>query len=171
MSEVVIVIDEPDVVDITAQPSSTTVEDPRGYVAVQFEGPPGPEGPIGPVGPPGGTEIQRLASGAISGHRVVRSLGGSCAYASCDVAAHAEAVIGVTLEAAADGDTIRIASQEEIVEPSWSFVEGPVFLGLNGAIVQPAPKANQGALFIRQIGVAVAPDRLLVQLRPPIFIS
>lgn len=137
-------------------------------VHLGFDGPMGPEGK---VGPPGGQEIRRVAFGAIGGHKAVRSLGAACAYASCDVRADAETLIGVTLEAAANGDFVRIASQEEIVEPSWSFVPGPVFVGFNGGLVQPAPTVEQGAVFIRQIGVATASDRLLIQIRPPIFIS
>lgn len=130
----------------------------------------GLQGPQGPVGPAGGTVAKRLASGPISGHRAVRTLGAACAYASCDAAAHADTYLGISIGAAEDGGEVSIAVQDEVVEPGWSFNPGPVFLDLNGALVQPAPTVADGAVFVRQVGVAVAPDRLLVQSRPPIFI-
>lgn len=125
-------------------------------------------GPTGGDGRPGGSTTRRDAVGPISGHRVVRSVPGGCAYASANEADHADAVLGVTVGAATDGVEVEIAVSDEIVEPSWSWTQGPVFLGLDGALVQPAPV---GTAFIRQIGFAVAPDRLLLTPRPPVFIQ
>lgn len=121
---------------------------------------------IGGRGPAGGTTVTREAVGSVSGHRVVRSVAGGCAYASADQAEHADAVLGVTVAAAVDGAEVEIAISDEVVEPSWAWSTGPVFLGLDGALVQPAPV---DVAFTLQIGFAVGPDRLLLTPRPPIF--
>lgn len=123
-------------------------------------------GPTGLTGPPGGTEVVATAVGPLSGHRVVRAVEGGTSYASNDQAADADAILGITLEAADSGAPIRIAASGPMTDPSWSFTPGPVFVGVGGLLVQPAPS---GAAFIRQIAQALAPDQLLILNRPPIF--
>lgn len=125
-----------------------------------------PEGPIGPPGPAGGVTIQKAAAQALSGHKVVRPApGDELDIASADDASDAGFAIGVTIGAAEAGATATAQTAGELVEPSWSWSIGPVFLGLAGALTQSPP----AAAFLQQIGVAVAPDRLFINIRPPIL--
>jgi hypothetical protein len=125
----------------------------------------GPIGPPGPPGPAGGASVTKTAAEAVSGHRAVKAVGDQVAYASADVAGDAELVLGVTVGAAIAGAPATVQTVGEMVEGSWAWTVGPVFLGLNGLLTQTPP----AAAFVRQIGVAVASDRLLIDLRPPIF--
>jgi len=110
--------------------------------------------------------LDHPADGAISGHRaVILQADGSIAYASADDADHADAVLGVSVNAAADGDTVTVQAAGILIEASLGLTAGPVFVGLNGQLVSAPPP---GAVFIRQVGAALAADRLLVDLRPPI---
>ena len=54
-----------------------------------------------------------------------------------------------------------------IDEPSWSFSPGPVFLGLNGALVQAPPASG----FVLQIGTALSATRLVVERFSPIILA
>lgn len=124
-------------------------------------------GPPGPAGPAGGAELTRAAAQALGGHRVVRALGdGSVNYASADEIAHAELILGVTMEAAAMGASVRVRSAGEISEGSWAWALGPVFCGLNGVLTQTPPASG----FLRQIGFADAADRIIIDLKPAIIL-
>ena len=122
----------------------------------------------GPPGPPGGSTTSRLASVSLSGHRAVISTGAGAAYASADVLEHSRLILGVTTGAAAQGSPVTIQVTDEIEEGSWSWEPGPVFLGLSGQLVQPAPT---GVAFVRQVGVALTATRLLVTPMPPITLA
>lgn len=125
----------------------------------------GPAGAAGPPGPAGGSVITRNAAGAVSGHRAVIAVSGGCSHASADRPEDARLILGVSKNAASSGAAVDIQVSEEITESSWSWSTGPVFLGLNGLLVQPAPI---GVAFVRQIGVALSATRLLVTPLPPI---
>ncbi len=127
----------------------------------------GAAGPRGPIGPAGDGLIRRFALGAVSGHRVVREeAGGRCSYASSTRVIDAEAVIGITVGAASDGADVAIAAGQTILEPSWAFTPGPVFLGSDGYLVQPAPIDRP---FVLQVGVALSPTQVLAVRRAPIY--
>ncbi|HRO02418.1 MAG TPA: hypothetical protein PLS69_02285 [Terricaulis sp.] len=127
----------------------------------------GARGPAGPAGAPGGASFARIASVALGGHRVVRALpNDEVAYASSADPTHADLIIGITTGAANESEEISVAAGGEITEGSWTWTPGPVFCGVNGVLTQTPPASG----FIRQIGTADAPDRLIIDLRPPIYL-
>jgi hypothetical protein len=118
-----------------------------------------------PVGLP---PITFTAGEPLSGHRAVRLAGsGTVRVASADDIAQAGLVAGVTLHAAEEGEPVAVAIVGEVVEPSWSFAPGPVFLGLNGALVQAPPASG----FVQPMGTAITPTRLIVERGAPIILA
>ena len=74
----------------------------------------------------------------LSEHLVVKTVaGGAVAPASSDQPCDAGLVLGIT--AASAGTPAQVATSGEIVEPTWPWQPGPVFLGLNGAPTQTPP--------------------------------
>lgn len=129
----------------------------------------GEVGPIGPAGPAGdGSKLTKIANTAIGGHRVVMASGANnTAIADKDTPSHMHLVIGITEGAVMAGNPATIVARGELVEPSWSFAVGPVYLGNNGLITQTAPATG----FILKIGTAIAPTVLLIDIGAPISIS
>lgn len=158
----VVNIDEPNIVLVDA-PGDTLVIEPaliENTVVLT----------VGEQGPPGGgsTDTLRLnAVGPISGHRAIRSDGaGRAVYASNDEPASASGVLGVSLNAALDGDPVLIQFASRIDEPSWSWTPNqPVFCGPAGLLTQVAP--TQG--FVLVVGVAITPTALVVDIKQPII--
>lgn len=110
--------------------------------------------------------LQRAANQALSGQKAVRELSnGKIDYASAAIVADAGAVLGLTQVAVAAGGTARVQTCGELVDPSWSWTPGPVYLGLAGGLTQTPP----AAAFIQRIGWATAADRLVIKLDPPIL--
>lgn len=130
----------------------------------------GARGLPGPAGPAGGATRVGLAGAAVSGHRVViEDESGTVIHADALSVAHAERVVGVSSNAAAEGDPVTIIERGRMADASFAFTPGlPVFLGLDGALTQTPPAAPG---FILQIGAATAPDVLQVRLAPPIYRS
>lgn len=118
--------------------------------------------------PAGLPPITFTAGQPLSGHRAVRLAGsGAVRFASADDITQAGLVAGVTLHAAEEGEPVAVAIVGEVVEPSWSFAPGPVFLGLNGALVQAPPASG----FVQPMGTAITPTRLIVERGTPIILA
>lgn len=124
-------------------------------------------GQRGPPGAPGGAELTRKAAQALGGQRVVYALANNeVDYASSDQVAQAALILGVTMGAASSGANVIVRAGGEMQDAAWSWTLGAVFCGLNGVLTQTPPAAG----FIRQIGIADAPDRIVIDLRPPILL-
>lgn len=124
-------------------------------------------GPPGERGPAADT-LDKTAAHTISGHRVVVAVaGGAVAVAEPATAGHAGRVVGITENAATAGSTVSVRHAGELVEPSWSWQVGPVWLGEGGTLTQTAPLS----VFLLQVGVATAADTLLVKIGTPVFLS
>lgn len=128
----------------------------------------GAQGPQGIPGAGGGSsDILKVATTALGGQRVVISDGASnAAYASNQVLAHRDFVLGVTTGAASAGATVTVKRSGEMTEPTWSWSVGNVWLGVNGLLTQTPPVPP--ALFSRIIGTAIAPTVVRIDLREPI---
>lgn len=165
-------VDSP--IEILELPSSVEILDIPPVVEI-LELPPiieilevGVQGPPGPPGQSGVGYVTYLAQGPLGGHRAV------CAafslyvrYADHNSLPDATAVIGITLNAAADNDLINVATSGEIIEPSWSWAEGlPIFVGANGALTQVPPTSG----FQLIVGVATSPTSILVGIKQPIIL-
>jgi len=115
----------------------------------------------------GGTSIWLPALRDLSGHRVVKAVFGGADYASSDNAADANTVVGLTVGAAAQGQPIKIQAEGEITEPSWNWVEGPVFNGINGLLTQTEPSAGYSLI----VGIAIDATTILILLKQPIILT
>lgn len=119
----------------------------------------------GPPGPAGGETFQVNAVRALSGHRALILTEDGADYPAGDEPLDAEAIVGVSVTAAAPHAPITIRRIGVIEEGSWSWSEGPVFASDLGVLTQsPSPSAA----WLRQVGTAVAPTRMIVDLRPVI---
>lgn|GEM_PF-5043239 len=126
----------------------------------------GRDGKDGRDGTDGTGVVAYAAAHPISGHRAARLTEAGLTYASCTQAAHATQFAGVTLGAADAGGEVLVKSIGVVDEPTWSWVpEAPVYIGPDGLLVQ---QLGAGARFIRIIGIAVTPTRLLITPREPI---
>lgn len=105
--------------------------------------------------------ITRQADGALSGHRVVyaRSLT-DVAYPDQSDYAQVQKILGITTSAAADGDDVVIQDKGFLIEPSWSWSEGDVWLADNGQLTQNQP--TSGCLV--RIGSAMGATALLINI-------
>lgn len=108
------------------------------------------------------TALSLSATGPISGHRAIVSTGTAARYPDASVSADGDLIVGISTNAAANGDEVIVRTNGEITEPSWNWIPGPVFASNNGILTQTPPS---GA-WIRQVGVAVAPTKIVVDLRP-----
>lgn len=112
------------------------------------------------------TTISMVAAAALSGHRAVAANSQSLAvYASSDTPS-VLAVTGITASASEPGAQVLVQYAGEMVEPSWNWQPGPVWLGLNGLLTQAPP--TSGALL--QIGTALGATRLLIEIGAPVFL-
>lgn len=109
-----------------------------------------------------------VAGEAISGHvPYVFGASGLAFAASCDNPAH-QFVAGLTISAAVANDPAQVQNEGVVSHAGWSFVSGaPVFLGLNGTLVQTLPV---GAVFSKVVGVALTATTLNINLQPAIFL-
>lgn len=162
----------PDIVDVYSVFSYTTdyvsIADPlRVRYDEYVSGPAGLQGPIGPVGPDGTNNVQHLAYGAISGHRVVlldefeRVI-----YADALTPAHASRVLGISINAGLDGETITIRTHGELQDPSFAFTPGrKIFAAPVGAYTQIVPTSG----FMLTVGYAITATKMFVAIQMPIM--
>ena len=152
----------------TTHTAVVVAEEPRHDIVTR--GIPGPPGPIGPIGPSGGSALSVTAGQDIGGHRLVLlNAQGDAIYADARQLSHAEVVVGLTVFAAVQGQSIDIVRAGIVEEPSWSWVaDQPVYLGLDGVPTQTLPP---GALFGLVVGFPIAPTKLFMSIKPPIVFS
>lgn len=113
--------------------------------------------------------IKLKITNPISGHRVICTDSAGVPI-NCDAAtvSHANMAIGISVGAATElGDEIAIQRAGMLVEPSWDFRVGPVYIGINGSLTQTL----DGCSFIQQIGVAITPTSVIVGLQPALVLS
>ena len=129
---------------------------------------PGIQGPRGEPGAGGDAVVIPVEAGqALGGHRIVRLVAGKVWYADATIAGHADAVFGMTTQAANAGETVQVLTAGRHTEPSWAWTpDDPLFLGENGQLIQsPLP----GAAFDLVLGFADGADSAYIDLQPPIF--
>lgn len=115
--------------------------------------------------------IDRPAGGSvISGYVVVANSVGAAVHGSNRDMASADAILGVANNSALMGTMIKVIQEGELVNQNWAWIPGqPVFLGWNGGLTQDP---NQpGALFQQQVGVAMEPTKIKVDISPPIIFN
>jgi hypothetical protein len=109
-----------------------------------------------------------LSDATLSGHRVVKmEASGKVGYADSASVSDAGQVLGVTLNAALPGDVVNVQVTGELTESSWTWVPGlPVYLGTAGTLTQTLPVAG----FQLVVGIAVAPDKLVIGIKQAIIL-
>lgn len=100
----------------------------------------------------------------LGGHRAVRIADGLAHYADNQNVSTIGEVAGITRHAAVQGAEVLVQFAGPVLEPSWSWSSGPVYLGTNGLLVQSRP-ATGAVLHIAQ---AVTPTRILIDKRASI---
>jgi hypothetical protein len=107
----------------------------------------------GPPGIPGeDSSIYVTADVDLGGHRVVKATSTGCDYADNTTISDINSILGITDSATVQGGSAKIRTSGELIEPSWNFSIGAVYLGTNGLLIQTVPSSG----FIKQIGVAVS---------------
>ncbi|HAO33199.1 MAG TPA: hypothetical protein PLU26_02220 [Candidatus Competibacter sp.] len=121
-------------------------------------------GPPGPPGPKGDPDTLITAAHDLGGHRALRVTGaGAAGYADAYTAF--DAVLGISIHAATAGAPVAVRGSGEMVEPSWSWSPGPVYLGRDGMLTQTPPSG--GATL--EIGIARGPATLFIRIQQEIY--
>lgn len=103
----------------------------------------------------------------LGGHRVVQIVAGKAYYASTALPESANCVAGVSMGAAAVDTPVSIQLAGEMLEPSWNWIPNlPVFLGVDGALVQVAPVAG----FQIVVGKPTISTGILIDIKQPIVL-
>lgn len=77
---------------------------------------------------------------------------------------HRNNIVGVTQRSAIIDEIIPVTTEGYIQDPSWSWVRGLIYVGLNGSMTQTPPISG----FIQIIGKAVDFDKIQLHLKTPI---
>jgi hypothetical protein len=120
------------------------------------------------TGSGGTSSIEAIADGTVNGHRAVRVSGlGKVALANSGDPATAGTVIGISLTAALNGNSVTVQVIGEIDEPTFNFTPGPVYFTAIGALTQTVPTSG----YVQQIAVALDTTKISVQIGPPIVLN
>lgn len=115
----------------------------------------------------GGTDAQKTAGAALGGHRLVVLDSVGEAYLAEPVEADAVRVYGLTLGAAAQGNSVNIRRQGEVEEPSWTWTPGgSLYLAAGGALTQVAPTTGVDLV----VGYAVTATKIVIDIQSPFLL-
>lgn len=115
----------------------------------------------------GETSVFLKASQALSGHRVVKATDQGAVYASSSNVDDARSVVGISVEAAAPEQLIKIQTDGELSEPSWNWTIGmPIFNGVDGLLTQVAPSVG----YILVVGIAIETSTILISIKQPLVL-
>jgi hypothetical protein len=130
---------------------------------VAMQGPPGPPGGGG-----GGSGYYTFpANGAVSGHKVMRVSSGLATVCTTNDTMYAHNIVGISMNAAADGDPVNIRHSGEMVEPSWNWMEErPVFMGGDGRLTQAVSVSGLSII----VATVLTPTKIIVDIRQPIIV-
>lgn len=106
------------------------------------------------------------AAGGVAGHRAVSVLlDGTLAHAD---PADADHCIGISRNAASEGDQVSVANRDTLSEPTWTWTPGlPVFFVADGVLTQAIPTS----VCVAPIGLALTPTSILITRITPVFIG
>lgn len=127
---------------------------------------PGPQGAKGDAGDANVTQIHEAATN-LSGHRAIRVVAGLAYFCDGSDAAHIGRAIGISTGAATAGADVSIQTSGLLMEPSWSWIDGPVYVGTAGVLTQQL----SGLAYVHQIGLAVSATQIDINPLSPILIS
>jgi hypothetical protein len=106
-----------------------------------------------------------VAAETLSGHRVVVANNGAARYPVRLDNGDADAVIGITLNAAVAGQPVVVQASGEMTESSWNWAAGPIWVGDNGMLTQTPPTSG----WVQIIATAIAPNKIIISPRQSIL--
>lgn len=110
---------------------------------------------------PANIDLAAEAGENLSALRVVRLNGTNKAvYADNDNATNANAV-GITTSSAASGATASIRYAGLLEDSSWTWSQGPIYIGTAGTLTQAAPT---GGLIVREVARAIASTKIIIDI-------
>jgi len=128
----------------------------------------GQSGPPGPRGNPGvaGTQFELSTSGAMSALRIVwEDADGLVHVLDKDDGDHITLIAGLTITATATAGDVTVQRAGPVDDDAWEWVaSGPIWLGDSGIPTQTPPTTGYDV----QIGYAVSPTRIYLDIQPPI---
>jgi hypothetical protein len=113
-----------------------------------------------------GVRSAAIAGADLGGHRAIHIDAGAALYAEPSIPS-ADRVAGITIGAAASGAIVNFQTSGEMVEPSWNWTEGPIYLGPSGTLTQTPPAAGVSV----ELGIATAMNKIIVRIGPPIRVQ
>lgn len=125
-------------------------------------GPPGPRGNQGIAG----TQFERNTSGSMSALRVVWEGSDGIVHAlDKDDGDHVGLIAGLTITATGTAGSVVVQRAGPVDDDAWSWVtSGLIWLGDSGIPTQTPPTTGYDV----QIGYAVSPTRIYLDIQPPI---
>ena len=125
-------------------------------------------GPPGPAGTATYVAITMVASIVISIHKAVIPDGtGGVIYADQSITSQTGKTMGISLNNALEGADVEVIVSGEVDEPTWNWLPGEVYLGVNGALTQEPPTSG----ILQVVGVALTATRLSVGIQLPILLN
>lgn len=125
----------------------------------------GSSGAKGDTGAPGTalSLIELEAGENIGTYKVVYSTGGLAYLADNSTSSHLGKIVGVTTESELSGEDITIQAYGPLEDATWTWSDGPIYLGSNGALTQTAPTSG----FVLEVGRALTLIKFLVNPKIP----
>jgi len=151
-------------VSINVTQQDVTVTQEVNTVLVQSTGLPGPKGDHGDV-----TEEYSMTSGEnIISLRAVRRMSDGLGYhADSATQSHATSVVGIATQSTSTGGSFTYTARGELTDPSWSWSDGEIFVGANGALTQTPPTSG----FIMSVGHAIGSTSMFVDINQHILLE
>jgi len=103
-----------------------------------------------------------VSIGPMSAHKVVYSDVTGVILADKDLLVVQDRILGITTTStAAPGGVVNYISHGKLVDPSFAFTPGPIYLGIAGALTQIKP--TTGVLI--QVAIAVTNTEIIVDIQ------
>ena len=118
---------------------------------------------------PEGDIMRKICAENVGGHRMVTvDENGEILHADKDLILDGKQTIGMTLQAALQGDECELAiSGDEVTEPSWNWITtSSIYLGDDGVLTQIAPTTG----FVLIVAVPLTSTSIRVRIEMPIFL-
>jgi hypothetical protein len=123
------------------------------------------------VGAPGesGVVQQFTALSPITAGQPIAVVAGGVVPASCTTQAHGYTSIGIAVNTVTAGSPVSVRLLSLMTSSNWAWAPGlPVVVGANGTLTQSLPL---GALFLKQLAVAITATQILVSPMPVVFLA
>jgi len=171
-NEVIDIVAFDNVIELDQPSNIVELNVPNDIIEIISRGPQGAKGDKGDKGDRGDAGqnyVVKPALGNIGGERfVIGNLDGTVSYADATNLSHLGRVVGISLNAASDGDDVEVLIFGYIEFNGWNFdISAPVYLSTDGLITQTQPTTG----FSQIVGFAESPTRLFINLREPIILG